>query len=133
MSQKSTFCFVILLFFYSNVFAESSYGNYSSSGGSVRGQVARIMMSGLGGAVFGLSTLSFYGEPQKHLSNVALGAAVGLLIGSIYVTSVSLQDDYNYGYKPDFTEQIEYERLAFLRQFESSESNLCWFTWESHF
>lgn len=133
MSQKSTFCFVILLFFYSNVFAESIYGNYNSSGGSVRGQVARIMMSGLGGAVFGVSTLSFYGEPQKHLSNVALGAAVGLLIGSIYVTSVSLQDDYNYSYKPNFSDKLEEQRFAFLKRFENSDRIPNLFFWEGHF
>jgi hypothetical protein len=133
MSQKSTFCFVILLFFYNNVFAESTYGNYNSAGSSVRGQVARIMMSGLGGAVFGVSTLSFYGEPQKHLSNVAIGAALGLLVGSIYVTSVSLNEDTNYSYKPNFEFQFEEDRLALLKRFELSKSIPPIVSWEIHF
>jgi hypothetical protein len=113
MSQKSTLTFLVFFFFYSNVFAESTSRSYNPSSGSVRGQVARIMMSGLGGAVFGVSTLSFYGEPQKHLSNVALGAAIGLLIGSAYVTSEALNEDYSYSYTPDnFTNSNQTNSLA---------------------
>lgn len=45
-----------------------------------------IFLSGLGGAVLGLSTLSFYGRPQDHLGNIAIGFAVGVVFGTIYVT-----------------------------------------------
>jgi len=49
-------------------------------------QVATIIFAGLGGAVLGLSTLSFYGRPQDELANIAIGAGVGIIIGTIYVT-----------------------------------------------
>ena len=41
-----------------------------------RKQLATIIFAGLGGAILGLSTLSFYGRPQDHLENIALGFVV---------------------------------------------------------
>jgi hypothetical protein len=41
--------------------------------------------AGLGGAVLGLSTLSFYDKPSKHLSNIWMGAAIGIIGGVVYV------------------------------------------------
>lgn len=49
-------------------------------------QLATILYSGLGGAVLGLSTLSFYGRPQDKLVNIAIGFAVGVMAGTTYVT-----------------------------------------------
>ena len=37
--------------------------------------------SGLGGAVLGLSTLSFVEEPSEHLKNIIVGGAIGIVIG----------------------------------------------------
>lgn len=37
--------------------------------------------SGLGGAVLGLSTLSFVEEPSEHLKNVLVGGAIGIIVG----------------------------------------------------
>lgn len=51
-----------------------------------RRQLATIIFAGLGGAVLGLSTLSFYGRPQDKLSNIAIGFAIGVIGGTIYVT-----------------------------------------------
>ncbi len=51
-----------------------------------RKQLATIVFAGLGGAVLGLSTLSFYGRPQDRLGNIAVGFAVGIIIGTIYTT-----------------------------------------------
>lgn len=67
-------------------FANSSVSSNSASS-NLKGQVARIMVAGLGGAVFGVSTLSFYGKPQEHLGNVAIGAVLGLALGATYVTN----------------------------------------------
>jgi drug/metabolite transporter (DMT)-like permease len=58
-----------------------------------RRQLATIIFAGLGGAVLGLSTLSFYGRPQDMLSNIAIGFAVGVIAGTVYVT-------YNTATKP---------------------------------
>lgn len=56
------------------------------SSGGPRKQLATIIFSGLGGAILGLSTLSFYGRPQDKLSNIAIGFAVGVIVGTSYVT-----------------------------------------------
>jgi hypothetical protein len=55
----------------------------------VRRGLATIMLAGLGGAILGLSTLSFYGEPQEHVGNIWTGLAAGLIGGSAYVLSQS--------------------------------------------
>jgi hypothetical protein len=62
----------------------SAYPQTSSFG--PRRQIATIIFSGLGGAVLGLSTLSFYGEPQEHVSNIATGFALGIIGGTAFVT-----------------------------------------------
>ena len=40
-----------------------------------------VMGSGLVGAVLGLSTLSFVDTPSEHLKNIAVGGAVGIVVG----------------------------------------------------
>lgn len=40
-----------------------------------------VMGTGLGGAVLGLSTLSFVERPSEHLKNVVLGASLGIIVG----------------------------------------------------
>lgn len=51
-----------------------------------RRQIATIIFAGLGGAVIGLSTLSFYGQPQEHASNIATGFGLGIIGGVAYVS-----------------------------------------------
>lgn len=53
----------------------------------VRRNLATILFCGLGGAVLGISTLSFYGQPQEHIGNITTGLALGTIAGVIYVTS----------------------------------------------
>lgn len=40
-----------------------------------------VMGVGIGGAILGLSTLSFVDEPKEHLNNVVTGGAIGIIIG----------------------------------------------------
>lgn len=47
--------------------------------------------AGIGGAVLGLSTLSFANEPSKHISNVWTGAAIGVIAGVVFVAFNSAQ------------------------------------------
>lgn len=53
---------------------------------SPRRQLATIIFTGLGGAVLGLSTLSFYGRPQDHLDNIGTGFALGIIAGTGLMT-----------------------------------------------
>ncbi len=67
------------------LFAVQPVRAQSSSMGSFRQNFATVIFAGLGGAVLGLSTLSFYGEPQEHIGNIWTGLALGVLGGSAYV------------------------------------------------
>ncbi len=51
-----------------------------------RKHLGTIVLAGIAGAVLGLSTLSFYGRPQDKLSNIAVGAAVGIIGGAMFTT-----------------------------------------------
>ena len=62
-----------------------------------RRQLATIVFAGLGGAILGLSTLSFYGRPQDQLVNIAIGFAVGVIAGTTYVTIKSATSKDYYG------------------------------------
>jgi hypothetical protein len=59
--------------------------NTTVVGRNFKRNVAAILFSSIGGAVLGLSTLSFYGEPQEHTNNITLGALLGFVGGSAYV------------------------------------------------
>src|SRR5690606_10255011 len=37
--------------------------------------------AGVGGAILGLSTLSFVEEPSEHMKNILVGGAVGIIVG----------------------------------------------------
>lgn len=78
-------CCVVLLVF---SFATASFAQEEGAPKKLgpRRQLATIIFAGLGGAVLGLSTLSFYGRPQDKLSNIAIGFAVGIIVGTVYVT-----------------------------------------------
>jgi len=67
--------------------AQNSFAQTSSTSGltGFRRGLATVMFAGLGGAVLGLSTLSFYGEPQDHIGNIWTGLAIGVIGGATYV------------------------------------------------
>ncbi len=83
-----------------------------------RKQLATIIFGGLGGAILGLSTLSFYGRPQDKLSNIAIGAAVGVIAGTAFVTyKAATNPSELYGDRS----QLEHE-LALAQAAKSGES-----------
>lgn len=81
----------------------------AAGGGGPRKHLATIVFAGLGGAVLGLSTLSFYGRPQEKLSNIAIGFAFGIMAGTALVTyKAATAPEEFYGLRP----QIEPEPLV---------------------
>ncbi|MFP5457478.1 MAG: hypothetical protein ACLGG7_01995 [Bacteriovoracia bacterium] len=59
--------------------------------------------AGVGGAVLGLSTLSFYDKPSKSIANIWTGAAVGIIVGVIVVAmshAQKSQEQLSYEMKP---------------------------------
>lgn len=89
-----------------------------------RKQLATIIFSGLAGAILGLSTLSFYGRPQDKLSNIAVGFALGIIIGASYTTYKAAMRPY------DIYEEAEYEEPPILEPFWDSPKELAHFEQE---
>ena len=93
---------LIVLWLVVVLFSLPSFGQeetrHHSSG--PRRQLATIVFAGLGGAILGLSTLSFYGRPQDQLSNIAIGFVVGVIAGTAYVTIRSATSRDYYDEKP---------------------------------
>ena len=91
-----------------------------------RRQISTIVYMGLAGAVLGLSTLSFYGRPQDHLTNIPIGFGVGVVIGTIYMTYQAATNpdefyrDTRYGYQPQFSkipvDDFSYSQLHIKEQ-----------------
>ena len=50
-----------------------------------------VAAAGAGGAILGLSTLSFVDKPSKHISNIWTGAALGVIAGVMVVAYNSAQ------------------------------------------
>lgn len=76
--------------FHSLPVSAQAEGNNSARGPKRR--INYIVLAGLGGAVLGLSTLSFYGRPQDKLSNIAIGFAFGVIAGTIMTTYQAASD-----------------------------------------
>lgn len=67
---------------------------------SAKRSLAAVLFASLGGAIVGLSTLSFYGEPQEHTNSITLGALVGFAGGvgyAVYDSSRPTPPMYEYG------------------------------------
>lgn len=62
--------------------------------------LASVVLAGLGGAVLGLSTLSFYSQPQEKIGHVSTGFGLGLLAGSIYVMTRNREADLGQSLDP---------------------------------
>ena len=85
--------------------------------GGPRKQLATILFGGLGGAILGLSTLSFYGRPQEKLSNIAIGAGVGIIVATVYVT-------YRAATNPQELYGVSPERPQFERELELASNRM---------
>ena len=70
-----------------NLRAAVPEGSPSSATHGPKRQIAVIALSGVAGAILGLSTLSFCGRPQEKLSNIAVGAAIGVIGGALFMTA----------------------------------------------
>ncbi len=58
---------------------------------STQNDILVVAGAGVGGAILGLSTLSFVDKPSEHLSNIWTGAAIGVIVGVVFVAYNSAQ------------------------------------------
>ena len=73
------------------VFAQNPKTKGNATEGPRR-HLSTIVFAGVAGAVLGLSTLSFYGRPQDKLTHIAIGAAIGIIGGTMYSTFKAATD-----------------------------------------
>lgn len=76
-----------------------------------------VLGAGFAGAILGLSTLSFVDVPSAHTKNIAVGGAVGIVlgVGIVVFSQVSrTASGMTMGYKEIPMNPIKYETLARL-------------------
>jgi hypothetical protein len=76
-------CFLQLIILndaYAQAGAAAPAGDEDIYGESLK-DVTTVAAIGLGGAILGLSTLSFVEEPKDHMKNIVVGGALGVIIG----------------------------------------------------
>lgn len=86
-----------------------------------RENLAIIMFSGLFGSVLGLSTVSFYPQPEKALSNITTGFAFGIFSGVLFVTYQFFTQEYKDGYGSSLRENF-YKKDIFSYRSEYKKS-----------
>lgn len=86
---------LLLAFQPATSFAQMPAGEEKAELSGTRKQLATIVFAGLAGAILGLSTLSFYGRPQDHLENIAIGFAIGVIGGASYTTYKAATQPYD--------------------------------------
>ena len=110
MNKKLTILFSALSLFFVSTSAFAQEGG--GGGGSTYFEdsfrdISIIGAAAVGGAVLGLSTLSFVDEPGDHLKNVVVGAAVGIILGVGFVAysaatkNKDVYDEANFRIQPD--------------------------------
>lgn len=107
----------IIMFFIFLFTSQMSVGSAVDTNRSIKRNVAAVLFASLGGAILGLSTLSFYGEPQEHTDNITLGALLGFTAGVGYlIYDSSHTGSPNYGYSQIFDlDQNSRRALAFTK------------------
>lgn len=58
---------------------------------STQSDIILVGVAGGAGALLGLSTLSFVDKPSEHVSNIWTGAAIGVIVGVVFVAYSSAQ------------------------------------------
>jgi len=86
---RSNFLKVLVIFCciqsFSKVQAQGTSSDQSPL--QLRNSLNTVLIAGLVGGVLGLSTLSFYDEPQVHIKNIFFGAGAAMMIASVIMTA----------------------------------------------
>lgn len=92
--MKKIVCMLLTIqFFLSSAFVSNAYSQEGEDDiiKSTQNDIMLIGAAAAGGAILGLSTLSFVDKPSKHISNIWTGAAIGVIAGVIFVAYNSAQ------------------------------------------
>ena len=77
---KLTITFLTFISIFLNT-AMGQAGNESTMVDNSIQDISTVAAIGAGGAILGLSTLSFVEDPKDHLKNVLIGGSIGIIIG----------------------------------------------------
>ena len=106
--NKISYVMLITLLAYSSFGYAQQYSQGDFAEETLR-DASLVAWSGLGGAVLGLSTLSFVDEPDDHLKNIYVGAAIGVVAGVAlvaYLQANKTQEQYE-GISTGFSPMID--------------------------
>jgi capsular polysaccharide biosynthesis protein len=90
--------------------------------------ISIVLGTGVVGALLGLSTLSFVDEPDEHLKNIAIGGAIGIVIGvgvvifSQATKTQSMTTDPRYSMSANEAESLS--RLEFAKDTYTAKNQL---------
>ncbi len=102
------FLTLMTLLLSNNILAQTNDSNASLVEDTTR-DLYIITGAGLGGAVLGLSTLSFVSEPSDHYKNIIVGASIGI-IGGVIVVAMLQAERTNQYVAPEYT-NVRFENL----------------------
>lgn len=108
---KVLLCFVLIL---SSFISPRAFAESDELVENTKSDLFLVAGAGAGGAVLGLSTLSFYDKPSKHISNIWTGAALGIIAGVIYVA-------FNYAQK---SQEVALDKIPSSKDLSSLERTL---------
>lgn len=106
-----------------------SIQTFSQEMRGVRRGVATMIFSSIGGAVLGLSTLPFYGQPEEHTQNISNGALLGLIAGGAFLIYQSDIEPQQPQAKTDLTLPQVYPQKNIAQMLDSS-TPIATFQWE---
>lgn len=101
MHQFKSFLLILVIFSFVTIGAHAQEGQGASQNDILQESIADLTLvafAGLGGAILGLSTLSFTEEPGEHLDNVVVGGAIGIIVGVgvvAYRQAIESSQQYN--------------------------------------
>ncbi len=81
MKKSTNTMLIILMLTITSILSKNVMAEDSSLVDESIGDISTVMAMGAGGAVLGLSTLSFVEEPKDHLKNIVVGGSVGIIVG----------------------------------------------------
>jgi len=81
MKKGTSFVLIIFMLTLSTVVSPRVMAQDSTFVDESIGDISTVMAMGAGGAILGLSTLSFVEEPKDHLKNIVVGGSLGIIVG----------------------------------------------------
>jgi len=128
-------CCIFLLVLATPSWSQYQYDDQEAPNYSLADQTKSDMMvivaAGVGGAVLGLSTLSFTDEPGDHYDNVLTGGAIGLIAGVLYVAYRQAYGPSGiFAYKETPTQKIDFNSKPLVSSVTISSPLAFNWTWQ---